>query len=325
VGTAPNEKPGGKWRLWAAPPDSALTLKGVEIYVDGLEPGKTTEKCAQMVTGAAAVTGIVTGPDGRPVAGCRLAAVRMTQHSCTGMSYAPKETNAEGRFTIGQIEPDAWSITAEPPEGSDFVPFIETPRRLSAGMTNVNIALKKGATITGKALTTKGEPVVAAQITAQNVGKDRQWIPSMNERQGLTARTRADGTFRLPGLPAGEFKLTCHPVSPEYRGTETTLRTTAAAEVEAKLSVFRVSGVRGRITGAALPKSCYLDFLPEAGEQARAYVDGGEFKLYHLPPGKYTLKLSYWKDRKEQVVPVASPKEVIIKEGEDAELQVTTE
>jgi len=326
LGIPPDGVAGGTWQLVLRPPPAALELKDTQASLEAPAPGKAVEKNIQLSAGMAAIAGVVTGPDGKPVPGCRMAAVRIKSRGvCTGMCYAVKRTDADGRFAIGQVEPDSWSITAVPPEDSELLPLIEPARSFAAGITNANVVMKKGAAITGKILTSAGQPVVAAEISAKNTGRDQQWIPSLAEnRPGV--RSGADGAFRLTGLSAGQYQVSCHPVNPEYGAAEAGVSVPASGEVEAKISAFRVGGAHGRVTGSNLPQGCYLEFVPQGGEPAqRANVKAdGQFSLERLAPGKYVLKLAYWKQGK-QVLMVNTPKEVSLKEGEDIELQVSAE
>jgi len=327
LGVPPEGAAGGAWQLVLTPPPETLELKSVSETLEALAPGKQVERNAQLSAGMAAITGVVSGPDGKPLPGCRMAAVRLAgRGSCTGVCYAVKKSDAAGRFTIGRIEPDSWSVTAEPPENSDLVPLLEPARNLKAGIANVNVTLKKGAAIFGRILTTAGQPVVAAGISAKNTGRDRQWIPSMAENR-LPVRTSADGTFRLAGLPAGQYQVSCHPVSPEYGAAEVSVTVPAGGDVEARIGAFRVSSVHGRIGGGKLPQGCYLEFMPQGGEAAgrRANLRAdGQFSLGQLAPGKYALKLAFW-DRGKQGLLASTPKEVTLKEGEDLELQMQAE
>lgn len=332
IGIPPQRKPGGTWQMHVGAPPNALLLKGTSVNVEGVAPGKTVEASATLTAGEAAITGIVKTPDGKALPGCRMAVVRINgPGSCTGTQYAVNLTDAEGRFAIGQIEPDNWAITVEPPEGSEFAPSIEAVRHFAAGSIDVEVKAQKGAVVFGKILTSKGEPVVGALVAAQNTGRDRQWIPSIKENTHESSRTKADGTFKICGLRAGTLKISCAPLNPEFRATELVMAVPAGGDVEAILNAFPVSAVHGRVTSAKpLPENCYIEFVPEVkGEEmhARSNVDrNGQFKAeYRLSPGKYTVKLSYWGNRKQETLTVSAPKEVIVKEGEDLDLQVTAE
>jgi len=326
LGIPPDCEAGGAWQLVISPPPASLELKGMSAPLEAFVSGKPVEKNVQLSAGLAVITGVVSGPDGKPLPGCRMAVVRIKgRGSCTGVCYALKKSDAEGRFAIGQIEPDSWSVTAEPPEGSGLVPLLEPARNLKAGITTVAVTMKKGAAIHGKVLTSTGQPVVAAEVHAKNTAKDREWIPSIAENR-LPARTGPDGTFRLAGLQAGQYQVSCQPLNPEYGASEASLTLPAGGEVEAKIGAFRMGRVHGRVSGNNLPQGCYLEFVPQGGElQQRAYPKAdGQFSLERIAPGKYTLKVAYWSQGKQGSM-ANTPKEVSIKEGEDVELQVSAE
>jgi hypothetical protein len=168
--------------------------------------------------------------------------------------------------------------------------------------------------------------VIAAAISAKNTGRDRQWIPSMAENR-LPLRTSADGSFRVAGLPAGQYQVSCHPINPEYGAGEVSITVPAGGEAEAKLSAFRVSSVHGRVAGGKLPNNCYLEFTPlgrDVGGRRADLKTDGQFSLGQLAPGRYTLKVAFW-DKGKTAQLASTPREVTLKEGEDLEVQVQAE
>lgn len=331
LGIPPGRKTGGTWQMHVSPPPSALTLKGTSVDLPSIEPGKTVDAEAKLSAGEAVITGVLKTPDGKPLAGCKMAVVRFNGRGVsTGTQYAAALTDADGKFAIGDVEPDNWALTVEPPENSEFAPSIEPARNLAPGTTTVEVKALKGSSIFGKIMNSKGEPVVAALITAKNTGKDRVWIPSIRDGSHESVRTRSDGTFKLSGLRAGTYRISCEPINPDFRATDVVMGVPAGGEVEANLSAFNVSVVRGRISSdKPLPENYSIEFVPENKEEisVRAIIArNGQFAAdRRLSPGKYSLKISYWANRKTEVLTVSAPKEINVKEGEELDIRVTLE
>jgi uncharacterized GH25 family protein len=80
----------------------------------------------------------------------------------------------------------------------------KTVDNVDAGAKDVRVALAKGLPIAGKVVHEDGKPASGAYVQA--IGKDANGNPDWQKQRG--GQVNADGTFRLGGLPAGNYDLT---------------------------------------------------------------------------------------------------------------------
>jgi hypothetical protein len=149
-----------------------------------------------------AVSGVVRDPDGKPVHGMAVVAVkeseRIDEWQLSDRGQAPRaRTDAEGRFRIGRLgDGDVLLHAMPPPE----YPAPE-PVRASGGQEGIEIRLKRGVVAAVTVLGEDGSPVAGASISLSKrveVGDDS--IEWRSERAAFV--TGADGVARLRGLEA---------------------------------------------------------------------------------------------------------------------------
>jgi len=154
---------------------------------------------------ASRVAGIVTDETGEPVPGARVALRHRAPPAGTvgvePVRRAESRTAASGaggEFRFDELTPGAVEIEAR---AEELLPGPPIPLELAPGteVAGVEIVLRRGAVIEGRALDARGEPVVDAELRAGPVA----------------ATSGADGGFRLAGVPPGVLGLFGR--HPEYR------------------------------------------------------------------------------------------------------------
>ncbi len=317
-----------KMTISAAPPESAPTLMGANMPLKDLAAGKTSEVAIRLEAGAA-VTGLVTGTDGKPVSGCRVSAFQTLGRGGGYSASAVTLTGADGRYVLGQVPPGKWQIGAAPPAGRNLMPQASAVKILAAGRTEtVDIALKGGALITARVATATGQPVAGASLRLET-GRDAQslFLPGM-EQGGRTAFTDSTGQFRFDSVPPGTHKVQCEPLDPRLlvEPAEAKVAGTAAQQVQ---MVARLTGsIRGTVRDAAGgPVGGEFLFMrldrPEADAKTQgptAYPDAeGRFRFARVLPGKYNLIVIVNKRGTEKNLAAPTPAKVAV-----AELRETT-
>jgi len=150
---------------------------------------------------AARISGRVSAPDGAPVSTARIESWLAGEEPERNESVRPcrrgsgsATTDAEGRFRLDGLPPGWWSLraTAGGHRG-------ETRERLHvlAGESreDVEIVLTSGATVSGRVLTSAGEPAAGARVSA------------LSEKGAVETVAGGDGAYRLAGVETGEHTV----------------------------------------------------------------------------------------------------------------------
>jgi hypothetical protein len=290
-----------------------------------LRPGEQPPK------GTAVIKGYVTASGtGAPV---RRAQVRAT--SIEGRGGGVTNTDNEGRFEIKELAAGRYMLTVSkggfmPADFGQRRPTDPgTPIDLAEGQTaeKVNFILSRGSVISGRIVDDGGEPVSGTQVAAmryQFVGGTRRLVPARGE--GSTRSTDDQGSFRLYGLPPGEYYVTANNrsnmmIMPNMNNTETdafaptyfpgTANIAEAARVSVKagqevqasfaLIVARMARVRGRaMNSSGQPvTNGMLMLTPGDGAMTMMFMGmsnamiapDGSFQFANVPPGRYILQL----------------------------------
>ncbi len=292
-----------------------------------LRPGETPPKGSAVIKGQ--VRADVTGA---PV---RRAQVRAT--SLEGRGGSVTSTDNNGSFEIKELPAGRYNLTAT--KGG----FVQgqfgqrrpgepgTPIELSDGQTaeKVNFILSRGAVIAGRIVDDAGEPVSGTQVSAmrfQFVGGTRRLVPGGGE--GSSDRTDDQGTYRLYGLPPGEYFVSANNrnmgfMVPDVNNTEAdgfaptyypgTSGLAEATRITLKsgqemsgahfaLIVARMARIRGRVLNSRgePPGRSMLMLTPadpifggmafSTANNAMVGADGG-FQFANVAPGRYNLNV----------------------------------
>ncbi|MGE0814122.1 MAG: carboxypeptidase regulatory-like domain-containing protein [Vicinamibacterales bacterium] len=273
--------------------------------------------------GTAVLRGVVVAADsGGPI---RRAQVRA---SAPGADSRTILTDEQGRFELKELAAGRYTLTASK---GGFVSLQYgqrrpgepgTPVELVDGqaMEKIVIGLPRGSVITGRIVDEFGEALTGAQVRALRYGYAggvRRLLPA-----GQADRTDDQGTFRIFGLPPGEYIVSAtlnEDRGGPRRGANADDQpstgyaptyypgTTTAADAERVtlglaqevggigfgLSLMRLSRVSGRVVGATDLRGMVVA-MPDDGVRMGGLRGGplsadGTFEISGLAPGRYVL------------------------------------
>jgi hypothetical protein len=288
-----------------------------------LKPGEAPPK------GTAVLKGQVLAASGGPVRRAQVRAMSME-----GRGGGVTSTDAEGRYEIKDLPAGRFNLTAtkggfvQASFGQRRPGEPGTPIDLGDGQTadKVNFVLARGGVISGRVVDDGGEAVSGTMVAAvryQFVSGTRRLVPGGGE--GSTDRTDDQGSFRLFGLPPGDYYVsannrnnmmmmagvnntesegfapTYYPGTPNVaEATRVTVR--AGQEMSGAnfaLIVARMARVRGRaLNSRGEPVgNGMLMLMPDEPmvmsmtfNNAMAAGDGS-FEFANVPPGRYNLQV----------------------------------
>lgn len=275
---------------------------------------------------------------GRVTAADTGAAVRRAQVSISSADAGSKttSTDTQGRYEFRNLPAGRFTVRAsksgflETRYGQSHPSKRGRPIELAEGQVvdKVDVALPRGGAISGRILDEFGDPVPDATVAAmrmQYVGGERRLVSA-----GRTSTTTDLGTFRLFGLPPGEYYVSATaphsdspmgPVEPIGEGQAGSSRTghaatyypnttnpadaqrialTMAQEVSADIQLFPVR--LAQITGNAVASDgkpmthSMVMLIPTAMQDAFMAVaadtdKNGRFVLNGVAPGEYTVQV----------------------------------
>ncbi|HEY2292255.1 MAG TPA: carboxypeptidase-like regulatory domain-containing protein, partial [Thermoanaerobaculia bacterium] len=264
------------------------------------------------------VPGRVVDPEGRPVPGARVSAAMEAvgppsdvidlYNPCPQTnSNALATTDAKGRFVL---EPIAQGVFWVWVSADNFAPYLQKGAQLggTGGLRNLDVVLRRGASLTGQIRTVTGAPVPGASVRVSC------------EEGGSDTSTGPDGRYRLGSLPPGG---TCHlsASADRFSRTEAFVEIKAAeSHLDLRLQPIKTMEIRGRVIGPV------GEPVAGAGVESRGALDGG--KSLTAPDGSFTVEtfagssdcaLSVWKEGyaayRSQRVPCdeAAAKEAVIR------------
>jgi len=289
-----------------------------------LRPGETPPK------GTAVLKGQVLAASGGPVRRAQVRAMSME-----GRGGGVTSTDAEGRYEIKELAAGRYNLTAmkggyvQGSYGQRRPGEPGTPIDLSDGQTadKVNFVLARGGVISGKVVDDGGEAVSGTMVAAvryQFMAGARRLVPAGGE--GSTRTTDDQGSFRLYGLPPGDYYVsannnrsmmmsapgttnteadgfapTYYPGTPNIaEATRVTVR--AGQEMSGAnfaLIVARMARIRGRaLNSRGEPvANGMLMLMPDEpmvmsmGFNNAMMAGDGSFQFANVPPGRYNLQV----------------------------------
>jgi len=291
-----------------------------------LRPGETPPK------GTAIIRGQVMAATGAPI---RRAQVRVMSSDGRG-SGGVTSTDNEGRFEVKQLVAGRYNVMASK-GGFVTVQFgqrrpneLGTPIELVDAQTadKVNFALAKGGVIAGRIVDDGGEPVSGTQVMAMRyafMNGARRLMPAPAE--GSNDRTDDQGSFRLFGLPPGDYFVSAANRSggammAEVNNTEAdgfaptyfpgTATLAEASRITLKggqemtganfgLVVARLARVRGRALnsrGEAVDRAMLMLAPSDPSQMSVSFNmnnamvgPDGSFQFTNVPPGRYNINI----------------------------------
>lgn len=241
---------------------------------------------------ATPLTGLVSGPDDRPVPRVRVLAVTYLERGSPAL--AEVQTDEGGRFAVTPAE--------EGRRGALLVALKDGYATVwqAATATGDNL-LRLGAdpvVRTGRVLTAEGAPLAGAEVVVRALARPRP--PTMDlvflsDHGPLSCVTDGEGRFAFGGL-SRDTELSLRVCAAGRAAV--TAQTEAASAAPLELHLPREATISGRIThqgqgAGGVEVFCQPVDGPEecSGYDHRASAADGSYKLQHLPPGTYNVMI----------------------------------
>jgi hypothetical protein len=181
------------------------------------------------------IIGRVLDPDGKPVEGATATATfTKTGNSLTGDTRFSFETRKDGNFEMllpasGNTEYNLMVHDGKYDEWRNWANGVLPPINTQPGQVIKDVVLKlnRPAVVRGTLLNTKGEPVSNLQVRIErpDLLENRYYVPF--------TQTKADGTFELNYLRAGEQSVIVNPIAfKNYTGPDSSVKKVTLKEGE---------------------------------------------------------------------------------------------
>ncbi|MDM7926446.1 MAG: carboxypeptidase-like regulatory domain-containing protein [bacterium] len=325
----PGLMPGAYWVCAWADGYEPEYYDGAESASDAdtirIEPGKDVSgirfDLERVQPGTGGLSGLVVDEkDGTPLAGAWVTAVA----SWEPYTYGRALTDGQGGFVIGGLKSGDYTISA----GADG--FVEefydnaTLWELAAHVTvtepdtvsGLVIRLTEGGTVSGRVTDNDGGPLADAWIQVySDASGDSVWMDSTRtpaRKFDAGASTEADGSYRITGIPEGEYFVT----ATSWRGgwfqnqlwydgavdpsSATRVPVRSGVETPGIDFIFDFTAEDGSVSGRVTD----LDGRPIEYAQIQLFSDGsdargnsvwmtastganGDYSLYFVPEGRY--------------------------------------
>ncbi|MBN2201536.1 carboxypeptidase regulatory-like domain-containing protein, partial [bacterium] len=297
--------------------------------------------------GTGGLSGIILDEaDGTPLAGAWVTAVA----SWEPYTYGRAMTDERGGFVIGGLKSGAYTISAgaegyieefydNAPVWGLAAPVTVTEPDTVSGLV---IRLNEGGVISGRVTDKEGGPVSDAWIqvfsdASGDASGDSTWIDSTRTQArkfDAGASTEADGTYRITGIPEGEYFVTAYSQrnpwiqNPVWYNGATDPSSATLVPVRSGIEtpnidfIFDFAATDGSVSGRVTD----LDGSPIEYAQVQLFSDGsgpwgnsvwmsastdanGDYSLYFVPEGRYYINcwaqagwssvFRYWPDSED--------------------------
>ncbi|HVG94097.1 MAG TPA: carboxypeptidase-like regulatory domain-containing protein [Planctomycetota bacterium] len=242
-----------------------------------------TEDVVLRLEAGASVSGVVVDAEGRAVAGRHVMAVG----SRSRQAYS-QQTDSQGRFTVGGLEPGPVTLTAMDANASSPA---SPPVKTDAPSTGIRLVLPRKATIRGRLV---GENVAKFVVSAQPAEADA------SAARNASVEVAADGRFSLEVWEGVPFTLTARGRDDDRYALKTPVA--AGADVTLELTTgLSIDGTLRAADGKTPAQAWVWAKNPAWNAMAQVGADG-TWRLRGLPPGSYRIETSLGKSIPETTV-----------------------
>ncbi|HUW60614.1 MAG TPA: sigma-70 family RNA polymerase sigma factor [Candidatus Bathyarchaeia archaeon] len=281
----------------------ATTATMCGVNDDWVRPEAPTSTLRLWMRARVSAAGVLTGPNGAPVAGAVIYPVRHILmpndvFGHTEVAAVRAVTGADGRFSFPFIFPGAWQFYILSP---NLPPAITDYKMLEGELV---LKLEAAGSIPGRVLdAASGEGRDRVVVRAFQGNRDFLGNPSLkpkrpDEKQygwrvAVEAESGPDGSFRLANVAPGKYKIETGDavllnISPDVEfevkpGAETT------AEVKVAVGASILGRVYNRDTGEGLAG---MDVYGPSGPAITTDANG-EYMLTGLVPGSHSLRVRF--------------------------------
>jgi Carboxypeptidase regulatory-like domain len=313
-----------------AEPPSVTFAEPRQVYAPVYYPGFTDFSSAQRIAialgeerrgvdlrlqlvPAAPIEGTVLRFDGQPATGVQVVATSITEAQSMDLfspgAVGPAAVDAQGHFSYPAVAPGRYFISARTTAPSGGAPLFATAEvSVSGEPQSVSLTLQPGATISGKVQFDGQSLQPPANLSTIRVSLSN--LSSTVSLSPSPATVAADGTFRMTGVPPGQYKVgATAPVNPAGWAARSAMRDsvdlldlpmTVQGDVENITLTFtdRPTELSGTLqTPVGTPTAdCFIIvfasdksfWTPSTRRNAMARpTSAGRYVIRNLPPGEY--------------------------------------
>ena len=258
--------------------------------------------------------------DGQPI---RKANVQLNGRKGPTPAQYSAVTDAEGQFTIEDVQPGQYSVVVERPGfvQSNVGHLTIISIQPGSGRNDLILRMQAAAVITGKIVDLDGDPMRDVQVSATRAGS----VGAGRNSNSFGGGTTNDlGEFRISGLRAGRYKITASPLQGSRasiakdggsgkeqsiylatyypgvldEGQALAVEVHSGTETRINLSLltgraYRVSGSVTGIQSKSTMAQILLQGKGSGGSQMlqEGLSEGGRFEFANVLPGSYVARL----------------------------------
>ncbi|HKE02046.1 MAG TPA: carboxypeptidase regulatory-like domain-containing protein [Planctomycetota bacterium] len=261
-------------------------LRRERIAIDAREP------VVLVVKPAGRIEGVVLDASGSPVADAVVVARPDPRWDSLPIdSLPPVRADASGAFAFDGILPGNWTISASTDDGpAGSIEIDVAPRRA----TKCAVRFEEGATVVGRVVDESGRGIDGATVRVgptEGTWRDR----TIHLTGGARTLSRADGSFRLTGLPTTKVWVGASKSGMRGGGKPDPIVLTDGAETAVELVLTRGEALSGIVVNASgEPQAGFVVGVssPQLGAEQRAVTDAdGRFSVGGLSPGAHDVRV----------------------------------
>lgn len=153
------------------------------------------------------ITGRVVGDDGQPIPNATI--IAFAQSGARGNNSSGATSDAAGKFTLGNLDPGAYTLNAFAPGYVLDADFLTEPaeRKYYYVGDAATLRLVKGSVITGKVTDANGDPLVGARVSVVRLRRPDGRPVGDSRSTNVTPPRQTDdrGVYRVYGLRPGAY------------------------------------------------------------------------------------------------------------------------
>lgn len=277
---------GGRFAVEGVEPGTlALTalapgfLPSVQSDLDVPHGGELTDLEVILERGAV-LEGTVTAPSGEPAPGARITITENgTPGSFAGLGLSQAATDEDGRYRLEGVAEGERSVQVE----WNGLPSAARSVEVQAGTNRLDVRLEGGAEVSGRVVTSSGEPVEGAELRLAPLQETGAALPS--------ATSASDGSFRFAAVSPGRYRL--QGARPGYAGPSRDVEVAGDPVSDLELRLDRGGALSGRLHGLLPSDLSRVEVRASSPLSPRDQVSqpgpDGAWRLDDLGPGVWSV------------------------------------